>query len=270
MNATELMNRAEKTYQQMIPGLQHWLRPAAAAGKRLPQLHDVLRLLPARPERKLLLGVCKDGAPFLLDLLEADSGSLLIAGETGSGKTVHLRTVAESALLRFAPHEIQLGVVSAHPREWMRPFSGNLRRRHCIGLHHWSEPGAAEMVRILADMAESRQQSQSPHTHILLLMDDLSQLSHFDLNAQSALYRLIENGPRSGIWPICSLNSEEAGRLPYWLAAFRTRLLGKMPGKQFAPFMSGSETSPLPQMQSGEFSVRIGCDWLTYDLPAGV
>lgn len=269
MNATDLMSHAEKTYHQMIPGLQHWLQPNAP-GKHLPQLRDVLRLLPGAPERKLLLGVCKDGAPFLLDLLEPDSGSLLIAGETGSGKTRHLQTVVESGLLRFAPHEIQLGVITAHPREWLHTFSGGARRRHCIGLHHWSEPGAAEMVRIVADMAESRLQSRQPHTQILLVVDDLSQVSHFDLTAQSALYRLVENGPRSGIWPICSVNSEEAARLPYWMAAFRTRLLGKMPGKQFAPFMIGSEMQPFPQMQSGEFSVRLGCDWLTYDLPAGV
>src|SRR5512135_2671441 len=64
--------------------------------KDLPGLKETLRDLGPLPRAALFLGVADDRLPVLLNLADPVPGPVLVAGDSGSGKTHLLRLVAEA------------------------------------------------------------------------------------------------------------------------------------------------------------------------------
>ena len=63
------------------------------------------------PPCSALLGLDEEGLPVLLRLPSADVAHVLIAGNTGSGKTVLARTMALSLAMHNPPRALQLVLI---------------------------------------------------------------------------------------------------------------------------------------------------------------
>jgi S-DNA-T family DNA segregation ATPase FtsK/SpoIIIE len=68
------------------------------------------------PRCSALLGLDEEGVPVLLRLPSADVAHVLIAGNTGSGKTVLARTMALSLAMHNRPREVQMVLVDPKRR----------------------------------------------------------------------------------------------------------------------------------------------------------
>lgn len=81
--------------------------------RQLIALDDVLPYLPADAPGKMsmLLGIDINFQPVFGDLDEPYSAHWLIAGESGSGKSVTLQSAALSLILRHPPTEVQLAII---------------------------------------------------------------------------------------------------------------------------------------------------------------
>ena len=76
--------------------------PPSPPESAFPTLRTVLADLSPLPREALFLGVASDGLPVLLNLYDSVPGPILITGDSNSGKTKLLQTIARAAELHRA------------------------------------------------------------------------------------------------------------------------------------------------------------------------
>src|SRR5512147_1058001 len=91
-------------------------QPAPAPA--LPMLGAVLAEYSPMPPEALFLGVASDDLPVLLNLHDPIPGPILIAADSGAGKTALLQTIAAAAGKMHQSDDLQFGVLTNHVDEW--------------------------------------------------------------------------------------------------------------------------------------------------------
>jgi len=234
--------------------------PLSSPAPALPTLSQVLARLAPLPQDALFLGMANDGLPVLLNLCDPVPGPILIAGDTSSGKTKLLQTIARAADLLHSPDSVQYGIVTSKPDEW-KNFYGS---ENNAGIYRTSDENTKELLEALVTWAhQNRGEGQS----VLLLIDDLDELLKLDETTQQHLRWLLLRGPSRRVWLFTTLNSNRAEAQKEWLNFFRTRLFGSVEDPEHAQLLTGDQ--PLNHLSTGdEFAMREGKQLLKFWLPA--
>ncbi len=227
----------------------------------LPDFPRLSRLLEtvSLPSRSLLFGVASDGFPVALNLLDPTPGPILVAGDSGSGKTSFLRVAAQVVVWSQPSQRVQFSVITPTPEAWAGWDSVP---------HHLAtlSPYAAGIRDLLFDMAAWAQLDQRGQSR-LLLIDDLPALMHLDAETQENLQWIFTNGPNVGLWPIVTVNTLQAFNLPVWSRVFKTRVFGWIGSPNDAYALAPA--SPAPELLAGaQFCMRSRQNaWLKFWLP---
>jgi hypothetical protein len=212
------------------------------------------------PLHSLVLGICDDGLPFLLDLTNPAPGALLICADNGAGKTDLLQSILESAARLNTPGQLELGVIA----EDVDAFTDLVKVEHCKQIFTCQEEVVGELIKEMADIAERRRRQRPDDPAILLIIDDLAEcLEHLDQETFNRLYWLIRHGPRSWVWTIATLPMERVREIePRFLSAFRTRLFGKTAERKLVAVLSDDDDLQPRELEKGQFYIPYGGEWL--------
>lgn len=232
------------------------LPPPAPA---LPTLSQVLTRLAPLPQNALFLGMANDGLPVLLNLYDPVPGPILIAGDSSSGKTRFLQTVARATDMLHPPEFVQYGIITNNPDEWKDLYGSE----NNAGIYLAGEENAIELLKSLVTWAHNNKgEGQS----ILLLIDDLEAITKLDGQTQQNLRWLLLRGPSRRVWTFTTLNASRVEAQKEWLEFFRTRLFGYVQNTEHAEMLTGN--SPLNHLSTGdEFAMREGNQLLKFWLP---
>jgi hypothetical protein len=231
------------------------------AAYELPTLEALLEGAGELTPYSIVLGICEDGLPFLLDLTNPAPGALLLAADKLSGKTRLLKSILASATYLNSPDEAAFYLVAQFPEQ----YTDLEQTDHCQGLHAANDKTAlGELIEELAQMVEERKHSGPYGPAIILAIDDLhTLLQNIDEQTFTRLYWLIRHGPRSRLWTFAAFSTERAEQIDErFLAAFRTRLIGKIDDRKLAAAVSGDARLNTRRLEKGfEFCVPYGDDW---------
>jgi len=274
MSDTNMLALAVETYQRLFPEIKQRIRkepdlsPAKTQVVPIPRIDEILDMIQPLPPQTCLIGTCADGVPFLLNLTGMETGSLLVTGDPGCGKTHHLQVMAESTIHINSPHEVQIAVITRDPDEWASLLKKPGYSRHFSGVYGWFEQGATDLINQLVTLGESRGSGRHPGATVLLLVDDLPDIFEADYEIQNGLHWLLENGLFSGIRVAASMDARFCPTNPFWVDTFRTFLIGKIESDATAQSLGldgvGSTKDLMPQV---EFSAYTGENWSKYRLP---
>jgi hypothetical protein len=245
---TELKPEIEATRQ---------LKPAPA----MPPLDEVLAEFQPMPPEALFLGVASDGLPLLLNLHDPTPGPILIAGDSGTGKTALLQTIAVAAGKMHQPEELQFGALTSHPDEWsaLEDIPNN------VGIFSLHNQSSEDFILSLASWAHSNKSSQQS---VLLLLDDLEVASNLDFDARQNLRWLLLRGPARRVWPIITVNTNRMENILPWMDAFRTRVFGTIQDSQHIQKLD-AENAELNSLNTrSQFVLREGNHWLRFWIPS--
>ncbi len=160
---------------------------------RLLAIHKTLR---QRPWGSVILGVDEEGAPLLVQLTSPDVAHILVAGSTGSGKTILLRSMILSLALRHSPQTWQCLLIDPKSRGF-----GPL-----AGLPHLVRPIVTDpelAIQALTDAVEEMEQRDRAKRNrplFTLFIDELADLRMVGGRAvERLLARLTQRGREAGV-----------------------------------------------------------------------
>ena len=253
-------------YAMMMEALAE-LKPEIEATRQLkrappmPPLDEVLAEFRPMPPEALFLGVASDGLPLLLNLHDPIPGPILIAGDSRTGKTALLQTIAAAAGKTHQPEELQFGALTSHPDEWsaLENIPNN------VGVFPLHNQSSEDFILSLASWAHGNKSSQQS---VLLLLDDLEVASNLDFDARQNLRWLLLRGPARRVWPIITVNTNRMENIMPWLDAFRTRVLGNIQDSQHIQKLDAENAELNSLNTTSQFVLREGNHWLRFWIPS--
>jgi S-DNA-T family DNA segregation ATPase FtsK/SpoIIIE len=224
-------------------------RRGAAVDLEIPRVDpEPVRLLPLCwqmddgeiPPLTAVLGLAEDGDPLLIRLPSPDVAHVLVAGTTGSGKTVLLQTMILSLAMMNRPRDLALILVDPKGAAF-RSFEG---------LPHVSRPvirdtpEAAEALGSLVHLMEicgKPEVREKGEAHVILVIDELADLLMTGgREFQRPLTRLLQRGRGAGIHVVAATQKPAASVLGSLVKAnFPVRLVGRVTSATDARVASG-------------------------------
>jgi S-DNA-T family DNA segregation ATPase FtsK/SpoIIIE len=219
------------------------------------------------PPATAVLGLAEDGAPLLIRLPSPDVAHILVAGTTGSGKTMLLQAMILSLAMANPPTlrgEVGGGMslVLIDPKgHAFRPFEG---LPHLARPVIWEVEEMTEVLQSLVRLMERRSGhgrpggngSAGPQPPVVVVIDELADLLMVGRKeVQWALTRLTQRGREAGIHVVAATQKPTTAVLGSLVKAnFPVRLVGRVTSAEDARTATGwSGTGAERLMGQGDF-----------------
>lgn len=258
-----LHNQAAHPLKLAFQGVQRWVarpRNEIASLYDSRQIEEELRKSGALASACALIGMCEDGLPILLDFTNPAPGSLLIAGDTGSGKRQLIDSVLASVSRLSQPGQVKITMISQETEEIQVRVSQEDQENFALDAR-----SLAGMIRSYAEEIEQRKSKILDDQVQLFVINDLLHLvAMMDTEILSLFNKIIKHGPRYRLWTIAVLNSCDILALEQRiLEAFRTHFICGMQDKRLAHNLSGNRRLNTHNLNFGsQFFVPYGDQWL--------
>jgi len=156
----------------------------------------ILKRLGRVPPVTGLLGLDEDAVPVLLRFPSPDVAHVLVAGNTGSGKTMAARTLGLSLAMMNPPRHVQMVLID--PKH--RGFAPLAKLPHLLTPLIDNTSRAALLLARLVEEMERRDRCDCSTPHIVVFIDELADLVMSGRRAiERPLTRLAQRGREAGI-----------------------------------------------------------------------
>jgi S-DNA-T family DNA segregation ATPase FtsK/SpoIIIE len=189
------------------------------------------------PAATALLGLTEEGLPLLARLSSPEVAHVLVAGTTGSGKSVLLRAIALSLVLSHPPGALRLLCLDPKGRAF-RCLAG---APHLLRPPVTALPEVVEALGSLLRVMELRDERGENAPRIVVLVDELADLIMTgESEVSAALTRLAQRGREAGIHLVAATQRPSSAILSGMLRAnFPLRLVGKVASTHDAQVAAG-------------------------------
>ena len=200
----------------------------------LPLYHQLTTI----PPITAILGLAEDGTPLLIRLPSPNVAHVLVAGTTGSGKTVLLQTIILSLAMTNPPDDLALILIDPKAHAF-QPFDGLPHLARHVIVEPDEITTALHGLTRLMEMRTSDPDSTQPK--IVIVIDELADLLMIgEKDVQFALTRLTQRGREAGIHIIAATQKPTTDVLgPLVKANFPVRLVGRVTSIEDARTASG-------------------------------
>ncbi len=228
-------------------------------------LELVLGSLAPLPPYSVLLGICEDGLPLLLDFKNPASGSILLLGDPQQANRPLLRSLLASAVLLNTAEEVQLYLITAEG-EAFAEFQEVPGAMEIISPY---DDAALELVWYFACRAKEQDCSRQSRGVEVLLIEDLAVfVTQLDPQGRRELDWLVTAGSQVGSWVIGGHDAAGFGEInDPLLAAFRTQLIGIADAKQPEVLSRFAEEINDELVPGAQYSARISGEFVRFWLP---
>jgi S-DNA-T family DNA segregation ATPase FtsK/SpoIIIE len=238
-----------------------------------PQVQPVRLLklaaaLESVPPLTALLGVDSAGAPLLLRIPSAAVGHVLIAGQTGAGKTALARTIVTSLAMYNRESEVQ--VVLVDPKR--RGFGALKTLPHVLGDVVSTPEEAVTCLRWVGEELARRERDPQSRPLLVVLIDELADLLQTGGKRMERLItQVAQRGRAAGVHLVACTQKPTAGLIGSEVkAAFPVRLVGAVASSEEARYASDRTDSGAENLGGrGDFllvgggeCVRFQAAWL--------
>jgi hypothetical protein len=183
--------------------------------KSTTSLNTIIHQFGSFPAYSIVIGVCEDGLPLVLDLSSPRPGSILVYRNSDKETTEILNSICLSAVRINPPDDIAVCVIAEDPDAYL----------DLIGYPHTQamlapyEKSAGNLVLELSAVAEQRRYGRERGQAFLLVIDDLYSFLSYntDYGVFVNLKWLVNYGPRSMVWPLIAVRDSNISKFNHSL-----------------------------------------------------
>lgn len=218
--------------------------------RRRPSLETVLSEQEGLPPYSLLLGLCTDELPLVLDLTESSGGAFLIAGDSGFDNTTLVHSILSAACLANSPANLSVHLISPHADDLLQFH----RLPHFKISFEPYRPEIAVVLEEMVNLVQSRSRTGVTAPVHVFAVDGLDLLWQALTPAgRMHLDWLIEHGPAVGVWVFATIESTYISKaIAPTIDLFDSRILGPVSQPNLARYLSGLGRSYLADLEPGE------------------
>lgn len=194
----------------------------------------------ALPLSTALLGLTDDGAPLFARLSAPEVSHVLVAGTTGSGKSVLLRAIAASLVLGHTPGLLRLICIDPKGRTFGAFKNVAHLTRDPITRIDEAVEALRSLLRVLEARDARREQPGRGVPRLVVVIDELADLIMQNSGVVDVIVRLVQRGREAGIHVVAATQHPSAAILGSLMRAnFPLRLVGKVTCAEDARIASG-------------------------------
>ncbi len=210
------------------------------------------------PRVTALLGLDDEGVPLLLRLDSPDIAHVLVAGTTGSGKTVLMRILGLTLAMWNRQAHVQLVLVDPK-RRGLAPLAG---LPHVWGGGVVSRPeDILGMLQRLVRLMEDRDRTGRSWPRMVVLVDELAEILAVGKRAATeAITRLVQRGREAGVHVVAATQKPAASVLGGVMKGnFPVRVVGRVTSADDARVAAGVPGTGAERLRGhGEFMLVAG------------
>lgn len=163
-----------------------------------------IRSIQPLPYYTMLLGICQDHLPLLLDLEHYQTGPILITGSHSNSMRAYLISVLRSGVIINQPNLLEYICVTSGALTFEDQFS---LASDTVTFHPADRNAQASIMRLSA-LVEQRNTGRQRGRVVILAIEDLDTLVHYmDDDVYAHFLWLLREGPFAGVWPITTLRA---------------------------------------------------------------
>lgn len=219
------------------------------------------------PVGTAVLGLAADGIPLSARLSSPDVAHILIAGTTGSGKSVLLRTITASLLLSNDPAALSILAIDPKGRLFPKGFAcPHLLRGRVLQ----DGPEALEALLSLTRLMDARDRRGECLPRIAIVIDELADLvMTASEGVERALIRIAQRGREAGVHLVCATQRPSAAILSGLMRAnFPLRLVGRCVSPEDSRIAAGRGGVGADKLIGrGDFLAVTGGDAIRFQAP---
>jgi hypothetical protein len=230
---------------------------------QVPYLHEVIEELMPLPPYSMVLGVCEDGLPLLLDLTNPAPGQLALVSDNEFGNRELLRSVIQSVNLLNDPKQVSTHLITARP-EYYPELSANGNHVRTYDPFHAESQILIEEV---SNLVDARKAGMARRPVQVLAIDGLELLlSELDESQSEQLEWILKAGHHTQVWVVASIVSGTTGQsFGDTLNLFGTRVFGRVQRPQTLRGMQAQNSTALADaipgveayVESGDEEIKI-------------
>jgi S-DNA-T family DNA segregation ATPase FtsK/SpoIIIE len=224
------------------------------------------RRLPAMRPLTAVLGVDEEGAPLLLNFASPDVAHVLVAGTTGSGKTLLLKTLLLSLALYNPQNRLQLALIDPKARG----FAPLAQLPHLIRPIETDPHRAVSLLEGMVVEMVRRDRNKISRPAILVAIDELADLRMVaGKRVENALARLTQRGREAGIHLILATQRPAAAIVGGMVKAnLPVRLVGAVASPEDAKVATGMAGSGANRLRGrGDFLLVARQETVRFQAP---
>lgn len=230
------------------------------------KLADIINQFSPLPAYSIMLGVCDDGLPLMLDLTEPGAGSFLIAGDRQSANRAMIRCILETALSHATDREIRIHYFANEEEDIAAKASDSSSQKSI----RFGSREAGMVIEGLWKLIGDREKNNENIPIHLLILDHLEKVLEYHPSEKTAeLINILQYGPSVGVWAIGAVETRDINtNLFELIEAFPSRIISKVEDKAMARYLTGVPYADLSDLSAYEAFIRAGQDLFSVTIPA--
>lgn len=232
----------------------------------VPVLDEVIEQIRPLPPHSILLGVCNDDEPLILDLKNPSPGALLVIGDNRFGNQQFLRSMLLSASMLNDERDLNIHLISPNARA----YPHLMRQPHFIQAFNSHDMASWVLVEEFVRLGRERQKGMKAYPMQIFAIDEIDLLvQDFEDELLRGFQWLLEAGPQLNIWPVATLSSNHIRReLKPLLKLFGTKVYGRITSPIISAQLTGSPFLDLSTHFPGvECTIRSANDEINVLIP---
>lgn len=243
-----------------------WQRNDHQSVTIVPGLEEVIEQISPLPAFSLLIGICEDGTPLIVELKNTKTGPVLASGDNRFGNQQLLHSMLLSACMLNSQEDMKIHLVAPN----VRAYPELIRQGHVVQAFNSQDMASKVLLEEFVRLGRDRKRGKEVYPMQILAIDELDLLlQDFEKVLLKQFQWLLEVGPEVNLWVVATISSKRVrSDFRALLRSFSTQIFGRIESPVESAQLTGKPFLDLSRHIPGvECTIQSGSEEIKVLIP---